>query len=366
MTHSSLLLKRLGDDADVGDAGLLDGIHHRGKGAEGHALVGAQVDDAFSGIGIAGSSSSSPGSSLTLTGLSCRKTFWSLVDGDDHALFGELIDGARLGDGDFDAGLQHRRGEHEDEQQHEHHIDQRCDVDLGECGLGASCAKRRPWLEGPPSWLLRLWGNGGWHDHGGVLDGVEQLAAEVVHARGELAQPRGELVVADNSRDGDDQAGGGGDERLGDAGSDSAEGRCAGGAEAVEGVDDAHDGAEEADERRDTSAMVASQVMRLSIAVRASQEAVWAARSRATGLRGMPRPPVCRWYSSWISLKTATSGLGWNCSATAAISLRGVPDLRKARRKRWLCVCALPKLRPLGEHDGPGEDARDEKNDAAL
>ena len=91
------------------------------------------------------------------------------------------------------------------------------------------------------------------------------------------------------------------------------------------------------------AAMVASQVMRLSIAVRASLEAVCAARSRATGLRGRPRPPVWRWYSSWISLKTATSGLGLNWSATVASSLSRV-DLRKARRKRWLCVGALRKL----------------------
>ncbi len=47
----SLLLQRLGDDADVGDAGLLDGIHDRGEGAEGHALVGPQVDDALGGVG---------------------------------------------------------------------------------------------------------------------------------------------------------------------------------------------------------------------------------------------------------------------------------------------------------------------------
>src|SRR3981081_3613591 len=90
------------------------------------------------------------------------------------------------------------------------------------------------------------------------------------------------------------------------------------------------------------AAMVASQVMRLSIAVRASLAAVWAARSSAVGLRGMPRPLFCRWYSSWISLKTATRGLGLNGAATAAISLSRV-DLRKARRKRRLWVWALPK-----------------------
>src|SRR5258708_1716269 len=85
-----------------------------------------------------------------------------------------------------------------------------------------------------------------------------------------------------------------------------------------------------------------SRVRRLCEAVRDSVEAVWRARSRGVGLRGMPRPRFWRWYSSWISLKTATRGLGLNCSATAAISLSRV-DLRKARRKRRLCVWALPK-----------------------
>ena len=60
------------------------------------------------------------------------------VDGDDHALFGELIDGACLGDRHLNARLQHRRGEHEDEQKHKDDVDQRSDVDLGQCGLGAS------------------------------------------------------------------------------------------------------------------------------------------------------------------------------------------------------------------------------------
>ncbi len=91
------------------------------------------------------------------------------------------------------------------------------------------------------------WGGEG----GGVLDEVEELAAELVHAGAELADAGGELVVADDGGDGDDQAGGGGDEGLGDAGGDGAQGGGAGGAEAVEGVDDAHDGAEESDEGSD-------------------------------------------------------------------------------------------------------------------
>src|SRR5207248_2763639 len=91
-------------------------------------------------------------------------------------------------------------------------------------------------------------------------------------------------------------------------------------------------------------AIDASQVMRDSIAVSASDEAVSAARSSAVELRGSPRPPVWRWYSSLISVKTGTSGLGWNCSATAAISERR-PDLRNTRRNPALSRRARLKAR---------------------
>ncbi len=130
--------------------------------------------------------------------------------------------------------------------------------------------------------LLFAAGAAGGED-GGVLDGVEQLAAEVVHARAELAKPRGELVVADERGDGDDEAGGGGDEGLGDAGSDGAEGA----APAVPRPWKASMMPMTVPKRPTKvapSAMVASQVMRLSIAVRASQEAVCAARSSASGI----------------------------------------------------------------------------------
>ena len=92
--------------------------------------------------------------------------------------------------------------------------------------------------------------------------------------------------------------------------------------------------------------MVASQVMRVSMTVRASDEAVCAARSMPAGLRGMPRPLVWRWYSSLISVKTATSGEGLNWSATAAISLKR-PDRRKARRNPADCRRAAAKARNL-------------------
>ena len=120
-------------------------------------------------------------------------------------------------------------------------------------------------------------------EHGGVLDGVEKFAAEVVHACAELAQAGGELVVADDGGDGDDEAGGGGDEGFGDAGGYGAQGGCACGAEAVEGVDDAQT-VPKRPMKGAMAAMVASQVMWLSMAVRASLDAVWAARSRRYGI----------------------------------------------------------------------------------
>jgi hypothetical protein len=46
--------KRAGDDGDVGDAGLLNGVHDGGEGAEGHLLIGADVDDALGAGGRTG------------------------------------------------------------------------------------------------------------------------------------------------------------------------------------------------------------------------------------------------------------------------------------------------------------------------
>ena len=78
---------------------------------------------------------------------------------------------------------------------------------------------------------------------------VQQFAAEVVGCGCEDADARGELVVGDDGRDGDEEAGSGSDERFGDAGRNSAERSCSSGTESVKGIDHAHDGAEESDER---------------------------------------------------------------------------------------------------------------------
>ena len=51
------------------------------------------------------------------------------VDGDDEVLLSDFLDGVSFGDVDFDAGLQDRSGDHEDDQEDEDHVDERDHVD---------------------------------------------------------------------------------------------------------------------------------------------------------------------------------------------------------------------------------------------
>src|SRR6266481_5408539 len=71
--------QRLGDDADVGDAGLFDRIHDRGEGAEGHALVGPEVDDAL-GVRFA-SGLQQRGELVDVDGLVLEENILLAVDG---------------------------------------------------------------------------------------------------------------------------------------------------------------------------------------------------------------------------------------------------------------------------------------------
>ena len=128
------------------------------------------------------------------------------------------------------------------------------------------------------------------------------------------------------------RTGGGGDQGLGNSRRHRAESGCALGAQAMEGIHDAHHGAEKADKWRDPP-IVASHVRRRSKTVSDSLAAAWAARSRyVTMFFGGPKPPVWRRYVSYTSSNTLTSGLGLNCSLTAAISCSRLA-LRKARTK---------------------------------
>ncbi len=198
-------------------------------------------------------------------------------------------------------------------------------------------------------------------EEGGVLDGVEELAAEVVHACAELTEATGELVVAHDGGDGDDEAGGGGDEGFGDAGSDGAEGCGTGGAEAVEGVDDAHDGAEEADEGTDLSD---------------GREPGHAALHEGEGFTG-------------CGLGGALEGLRvGRCAAASGLALVLVVDfvedgdegaglellghggnfgeaagLAEGAEEATVLLVGGFEGAPFGDHHGPGADAHDEQDD---
>src|SRR5207237_657278 len=74
---------------------------------------------------------------------------------------------------------------------------------------------------------------------------VDQLVGGVGDVHRHLLHPVGEVVEHHQRRDGDQQAEGGGDERLGDADRDGGEAAGAGGGHQLEGGDDAEHRAQE-------------------------------------------------------------------------------------------------------------------------
>src|SRR5215472_16788414 len=62
----------------------------------------------------------------------------TLGDGDDQTLLGNGLHGSGFGNSHFDAGLQDRSGQHEDDEQHQDHVDKRCDIDFRHGGFGAT------------------------------------------------------------------------------------------------------------------------------------------------------------------------------------------------------------------------------------
>src|SRR3981081_4365403 len=127
---------RLRDEAHIADTCLFDGVHHGGEGAKRNIFVGAQIDRLV--LRIANLLSQARSNLVDGNWVVVVEKFLRFVDADQEALFGDLFDGASVGDVDFDSGLQYRRGDHENNKQHENDIHQRRDVDVGKGGLGAS------------------------------------------------------------------------------------------------------------------------------------------------------------------------------------------------------------------------------------
>ena len=119
----------LGDDADVGDAGLAESVDDGAEGAEGNGFVGADVDDVFLRLGLF---FDFVGELVNVDGVVAEVDQLVFIQGDDQALLGDFFYGVGFGDVDFDAGLEDGRGDHEDDQEDEDDVDEGNHVDFGE------------------------------------------------------------------------------------------------------------------------------------------------------------------------------------------------------------------------------------------
>src|SRR5712692_6723407 len=123
-------------DTYVPDACLFDGIHYSGESAKGNIFIGAQVNRLV--LRIANSLLQGGPDLVDVDGVVAEINLLRLVDTDDQPLFRDLFHSTRMGHTHFDPRLQHRRGHHEDDEQHKHDIHQGSYVDVGKRGLGAS------------------------------------------------------------------------------------------------------------------------------------------------------------------------------------------------------------------------------------
>jgi hypothetical protein len=158
-------------------------------------------------------------------------------------LFVDLAGRLRLGDIDLDAGLQNRRGDHENDQQHEDDVDERDHVDLGQGRLSRSGCLRHMFLGAANLWTAKR------NPLKGFFDLRGDFRRERVEALREHANVLQELIVENYGRDRDEKASGGGQKRFGNARRDRAKAGGISVTQARKSVDDAPDGAKKADER---------------------------------------------------------------------------------------------------------------------
>src|SRR5271165_3182626 len=157
-TSAAILLQRLGHDAHVSDAGLLHRIHDRCERAKGHVLVSANKYGLAFGVPYL--LMQLRADLVDVDGVIIQEHPLLAVNGDDQPLLGNFLDRLRMWDRNLNARLQNRGGHHKDDQQHQHHVHQRCDVDVGQRALRTSlcvgeCHQRRSTLS---AWrALPLW-----------------------------------------------------------------------------------------------------------------------------------------------------------------------------------------------------------------
>src|SRR6202041_1310527 len=132
----AIFFQRLSDDAHVSDAGLFDRVHDGGESAKGNIFIGTNKNKLVARI--ANLLFQARGDLIDIDGVVAEEDALILINGNDGAFLGNLFYGAGFGDADLNARLQNGSGYHKNDQQHEDDIDQRSDVDIGECGLSAA------------------------------------------------------------------------------------------------------------------------------------------------------------------------------------------------------------------------------------
>jgi len=125
--------ERLGNDADIGDAGTAELVDHGGEDAEGNGLVGSQINGVVRMLLLL---FDARGKVADVDRIIADVDELVFVNGDNNLLFDDGLDGFRLGDVDLNAGLEDGSGDHKDDEENQHHINERHHVDVGEGGLG--------------------------------------------------------------------------------------------------------------------------------------------------------------------------------------------------------------------------------------
>src|SRR5208282_5473019 len=336
---AALRIHRLRNDAHVADSCLLDRVHDRGEGAKRHIFVRAQEDRLV--LRIANFLAETRPDLVDVDGIVAQKNSLRFVDADDEALFGDLFDGASVRDVDFDSGLQHGRGHHENDEQHEDDIHQRRDVDVGKRRLSASVGggeghQRRASVAGIAGWRsvvcvcrsTRLSISRVKSSLREAISRTEPMMRLYAITAGMAAASPAAVVIRASEIPG------------------ATARKVAAPAvprpwkasmipqtvpnNPINGV---------------TAPVIASHGTLRSRRVISSEDAICMARWIATRLWMPPVIPIWRLNSSTAPANTPTSGLGRNCSATEAMSCMRCA-LRKARTKRPLC----PRARRIKRH----------------
>ncbi len=239
---------RIGDEADLAHACALRGRHGLGHALVAHALVAADVQVGLRVLGGLGLQAR-----LQLLVADVRLVPVVLAVGRDAQADGFGLDVLALGGGARQVHrhrmLHDRHGDDEDDEQHQHDVHQGRHVDLVHhlvgVVLGSECHGASAFLDGQD---LALVGRGA--DAGSGHEVGMQVVREAVEAvQDGLVAPH-QRVVAQHRGNGHGQAQRGHDERFADRAGHLVDGGLARGADRHEGVVDAPDGAEEADERR--------------------------------------------------------------------------------------------------------------------